>query len=597
MKKKQTVICTALLFLLLSQNVYAEGDTINISVYPDEQIMSISPYIYGVNVGTDLDLVSPGSIRLGGNRLTAYNWENNLSNAGSDYENNTDKYLVSQVPDELKFKPGAPTLAISYEAANRAIPYTLTTLQMQGYVASKTPGRVNPEFAAPSKFWFEVLSRKGSAFEGSGNKDDEVVYMDEFLNYLFEKIGNSSSPTGINGYSLDNEPALWETTHSLIQPSQIGCEEFILKTIDMASMVKEMDAGAEVFGPALFGYSAFDNFTNAPGWNEIKASHPEYSWFVDYYLDEMRMAEESIGTRIVDVLDVHYYTEQKGPCGERSCNHYDDDGCIQARLDGVRSLYEEGYLENSWITSAGAKFFPLIPKLRAAIDTFYPGTKLGFTEYNFGAGDHISGGVTEALVLGTFINHGVYFANIWPIGDMAYQLSAINMFTDYDGNRSGFGDTLIRTDYENEYITVYSSTDTSDPDTVKIIVINKNINESETININISSDNSYDAAEVFALYGDSPEIRTEPGVSGITGNAFEYTVKPLSVTEFVVTEAQEIAVTEAQTITEAETAAETETLTEEPVKPFRNMGLIFVGIGAIAVVAAWIAIIIHKKKR
>ncbi|MDR0974469.1 MAG: glycoside hydrolase family 44 protein [Ruminococcus sp.] len=592
MKKRRVLFTAALLFTLFSQNIYAaEGDNI-ININPNEHIKSISPYIYGVNVGTDLNLVSPGSLRLGGNRLTAYNWENNLSNAGSDYDNNTDKYLVSQVPDDLKFKPGAPTLAISYEAETRGIPYTLTTLQVQGYVASNTPGRVNPEFAAPSKYWFEVKSRKGSDFEGSGNKDDEYVYMDEFMNYLFDKIGDSSSPTGIKGYSLDNEPALWESTHSLIQSEQIGCEEFIAKTVDMASMVKEMDSGAEVFGPALFGYSAFDNFTNAPGWNDIKASHPEYNWFVDYYLDEMKKAEENIGTRIVDVLDVHYYTEQKGVCGERSCNHYDNDGCIQARLDGVRSLYEEGYLENSWITDTGSKFFPLIPKLQTAIDTFYPGTKLGFTEYNFGAGDHISGAVTEALVLGTFIDYGVYFADIWPIGDMAYQLSAINMFTNYDGNRNGFGNTLVKSDYDNENIAVYSSVDSENPDSVKVIVINKNLHEAETVNINISSDIKYDSSDIYALYGDSPEIRQLKGVTEIADNTFKYSVEPLSITEFVINKAPEVIVTEAETV-----AVIAEAEAEPTERPFRNIAIALAGIAGLAAVVAVVAYIVNKKKR
>jgi hypothetical protein len=180
---------------------------------------------------------------------------------------------------------------------------------------------------------------------------------------------------------------------------------------------------------------------------------------------------------------------------------------------------------------------------------------------------------------------------------MAYQLSAINMFTDYDGNRNGFGDTLVKTDYANEFVTVYSSIDKADPDTVKIIVINKSIHEPETVNINISSDNSFDTAKVFALYGDSPEIRTEPEVAGISDNAFEYTVEPLSVTEFVVTGAREVVETEAENVAGAEDVADTAAVAETGKRPFRNIGLIFVGIGGIAVVAAWIALIIHKKKR
>src|SRR5215211_4053478 len=68
----------------------------------------ISPYIYGVNFyGRRLARVAPQwpagltLSRFGGNRLTAYNWENNASNAGSDYNFQNDGYLsASDVPGE-----------------------------------------------------------------------------------------------------------------------------------------------------------------------------------------------------------------------------------------------------------------------------------------------------------------------------------------------------------------------------------------------------------------------------------------------------------------------------------------------------------------
>jgi mannan endo-1,4-beta-mannosidase len=54
---------------------------------------AISPFIYGYNGGSAADS-PPGAtwLRLGGNRWTAYNWETNYSNAGSDwgpYSNDT----------------------------------------------------------------------------------------------------------------------------------------------------------------------------------------------------------------------------------------------------------------------------------------------------------------------------------------------------------------------------------------------------------------------------------------------------------------------------------------------------------------------------
>jgi len=42
----------------------------------------------------DLRRTLKGSLRAGGNRFTAYNWENNASNAGRDYMFQNDAYLV-----------------------------------------------------------------------------------------------------------------------------------------------------------------------------------------------------------------------------------------------------------------------------------------------------------------------------------------------------------------------------------------------------------------------------------------------------------------------------------------------------------------------
>lgn len=522
--------------MLSAQTVFAEQSEnviSKISVTPSEQIRKISPYIYGVNTGVDLNTVSAKSVRLGGNRMSAYNWENNMSNAGSDYYNTSDMYLITDIPDEFKRVPGGPALALSSDAQAHNVPYTLLTLQMMGYVTSSKKGRLPETATAPSDSWVKVENRKGSEFSLKPDKKDETVYTDEYLNYLFETLGKSDSETGIKAFALDNEPALWQHTHSLIQQGPLTCAELVERSVDLASVVKEMDSGAEVFGPSLFGYSAFDTFAGAPDWEQLKADNG-YRWFIDYYLDEMRKAEEKSGTRLLDVLDIHYYTEAKGACGQRSCNHYDNDDCIKARLDSVRSLYDTEYREDSWITDTGAKFFPLLPNIQKSIDEYYPDTKLAFTEYNFGGGDHISGAVAEADMLGIFAEYGVYFATIWSFDQNQYQLAAINMFTNYDGSGSGFGDTLVKSECENDDISVYSAVDGGDESTVRIIVTNRSVHDEKTVEINLASDSEYNNSEVYSLYGDSPEIKAMPPVEDISGNTFSYALPPLSVTEFTV---------------------------------------------------------------
>ena len=581
-KKISAVVTVVLTAFSMGQSVFAEQSSAPVSkitVTPSEQLGKISPYIYGVNNGADLNSVSAKSIRLGGNRMSAYNWENNMSNAGSDYYHTSDMYLITDIPDEFKRVPGGPALALSSEAQTHNISYTLLTLQMLGYVTSSKRGRVTAENSAPSDYWVEVRNRKDSELSLEPDKNDGAVYTDEYLNYLSDKIGKSDSATGIKAFALDNEPALWKHTHSLVQHGDLSCSELIVKSAELASVVKEADPGAEVFGPSLFGYSAFDSFAGAPYWQKLKADNG-YRWFIDYYLDEMKKAGNSSGKRLLDVLDIHYYTEAKGECGERSCSHYDNDGCIKARLDSVRSLYDENYRENSWITDTGAEFLPLLPNIQQSIDKYYPGTKLAFTEYNFGGGDHISGAVAEADMLGIFAEYGVYFAAIWSFENNQYQLSAINMFTNYDGNGSGFGDTLVKSEYENGDISVYSSTDSENDGTVKIIVTNRSLYDDTPVEISISSDNAYENAEVYSLYGDSAEIRAMPAVEKIEVNGFGYVIPPLSVTEFVVKKP-------AENVSESNSAEVSETKKALPV---------IAGIAGVGAIAA-AAILIGKKRK
>ncbi|MBE6880605.1 MAG: glycoside hydrolase [Ruminococcaceae bacterium] len=586
MKKSRiaAVLMAVITGVTMTNTAYAETQAVDITVSPSQEHKSISPYIYGVNTGVDLNKVSAESIRLGGNRLSAYNWENNVSNAGSDWHHNSDMYLVNDVDEDIKNLPGSPALQLSRDADDHDIPYTLLTLQMLGYTSSDKKGTVKEDKAAPSEFWDKVVNRKGSEFTLTPDTKDGYVYMDEYINYLINTLGDSSSETGIKAYALDNEPALWHHTHSRVQSQQLTCAELIEKSVDLAKTIKEMDSGAEVFGPSLFGYSAFDNFAGASDWMELRRQNL-YRSFMDYYLDEMSKAEKECGTRLLDVFDIHFYTEQKGACGERSCNHYDNDECIQARLDSVRSLYEKGYRENSWIADMGARLFPLLPTIEKSINTYYPGTKLAFSEYNFGGGDHISGAVVQADMLGVFAEYGVYFASIWSFDKNEYQLSAINMFTNYDGAGNGFGDTLVKSEYESENISVYSSIDKDDENKVKVMVINRSIHDETPVNITLSSDKKYIGADVYSLYGDSPEIKQLQKVDAITDNAFAYTLPALSVTEFIINTAEATNVTVQESNTDLQSGNV-------------NIPLIAgIGAGALALIGGAVALLCYLRKR
>ena len=177
------------------------------------------------------------------------------------------------------------------------------------------------------------LCLKSAPFSLTPDTDDDYVYMDEFVNFLVNKYGNASEPTGVKGYSVDNEPALWTSTHSRMHPEKVTCEEIINKTVDLSKAVKNVDPYAEIFGPALYGFAAFESLQSAPDWDE---KEEDYRWFIDYYLDSMKKAADRENRRLLDVLDVHWYPEAQGG-GARICFGEDQRNieCNKARLQAL----------------------------------------------------------------------------------------------------------------------------------------------------------------------------------------------------------------------------------------------------------------------
>ncbi len=592
MKIKRVMAFTAAICLMLGCGVFAsgetaEGKTVNITIDTSKDRKHISPYIYGVNAELMEQDVKPGSVRAGGNRYTAYNWENNASNAGSDWKNNSDNYFQQSVDKDKKDLPGCIALKLN-EVCRQKDAYSLMTLQLAGYVSADMNGEVTKDQAAPSERWKKVELVKGNDLSAKPDINDDTVYMDEFVNYLVKTLGDSKNG-GINGYSLDNEPGLWKHTHSLVHPKQTGCEEIVEKSVTMAKAVKAIDPGADVFGPALFGYGAFTNFAGAGDWNKIKQDKPEYKWFIDYYLDEMKKAEEENGVRLLDVLDVHFYTEAKGACGERYCNHFNDPDCVYNKLNATRSLWDDSYTEDSWITDTGAEFLPILPALKRSIDTYYPDTKIAITEYDFGGAYDVCGAIAEADALGIFAQNEVYCANLFTM-DAQYQLAAIDLFRNYDGKGGAFGDTLVSCVSDDiETSTAYAAINGDSEDVITLVVTNKAFSEKTTANIELGSEYKY--AHLYGINNMAAEIfdmTDQNSAVTISGNKISLEMEPRTVSLLVIAkDKQALDKTKAN---KSSSAKKDDTTSSESRLP------LFAGIGAAIALSCVGAVFLLKKK-
>ena len=97
----------------------------------------------------------------------------------------------------------------------------------------------------------------------------------------------------------------------------------------------------------------------------------------------MKTESEKAGTRLLDVLDLHYHTEATNGLLKPIINS-SDELSNNARLQATRILWDNSYIENSSAAQMHTQHIPLIPTLKASVDMYYPGTKLSFSEYNFG---------------------------------------------------------------------------------------------------------------------------------------------------------------------------------------------------------------------
>ncbi|MCM1480681.1 MAG: glycoside hydrolase family 44 protein, partial [Muribaculaceae bacterium] len=389
-----------------------------------------------------------------------------------------------------------------------------------------------------------------------------VVYMDEYVSFLVNKYDYAING-GINGYFLSNEPENWSERFPAAVPQPVTADELIKRSSELAYSVKKIDPTALVYGPSLNGIEAFININNPSDWEQHGF---EYSWFIDYYLDGMKKASEETGTRLLDVLDVHYHTEATNDylepiidSGSASSNN--------TRLQAPRVLWDSSYTEYSTSALMYNQHIPLIPTLAASIDMYCPGTKLSFSEYNFGGGDNISGGIAAADTLGIFAEYGVHMACAKPnTGDISYIKSAINIYTNYDGSGSGFGDTLVSSSNGKDAMSsVYAAVETEDESELKAVLINKNANSPKTAEIDIRSIYSFESAEVYSFNADSPDIVKAEENLEITDNALSFEMEPLTVYMLVFNADGDILSVDPSDLPDTETADNTQTAVSEDV--------------------------------
>ena len=124
---------------------------------------------------------------------------------------------------------------------------------------------------------------------------------------------DSARGRSVNEYILDNEPMSWSGTHRDVHPEPVTYAELLDRTIRYASAVRRADPQATIAGPAEAGWVTYHDsgadMASAIHWDRLRHGGVP---LVPWYLGKIRETERRTGTRLLDVLDLHFYSSAPG---------------------------------------------------------------------------------------------------------------------------------------------------------------------------------------------------------------------------------------------------------------------------------------------
>ena len=503
----------------------------------------ISPLIYGTAFATSnqlADLNFPMN-RSGGNEETTYNWLINAHGKGADW------YFESY-PDASATPGQSADSFVANSKSGGAAP--LITLPIIGWAPKIGPGR--------SIIWSYSVAKYGpqsgadpyrtDAGNGmsstNGNKPitwndpndanfpTNTAFAQGYLQHLMAQWGTSTNG-GVPYYILDNEHSIWHSTHQDIHPVGATMQEIWTKMLATASMVKSNDPNALVAGPEEWGwngyfYSGYDQQWSGAHNDYNPAHYPDRAtnggWdYMPWLLNQFHQHDATNGTRLLDYFTLHCYPQENNVGGSDT-----SPATVQLRSQSTRQFWDTNYVDPSWISSV----IKLIPRMKNWVATYYPGTKIGVTEYNWGAESDISGGTAQADLLGIFGREGLDLATRWTTpntGTPTY--NAMKIYRNYDGNKSVFGDTSVSATGPNpDQVSVFAAVRSSD-NALTAMVINKQIGVTATTTVTFSNFLAAGTAHVWQLTSTNAITRL-PDLT-LSGNTLSNTFPAQSITLLV----------------------------------------------------------------
>jgi hypothetical protein len=528
--------------------IVATNSAVTIAVDAQLNRHPISPLIYGTAFASSTqlsDLNCPLN-RSGGNAETRYNWQLDAHNRGSDW------YFIS-IADGSGTPGQDAHNFITTSRSGGAEP--MLTIPMIGWAPKLGAGRAKLPSYSVAKYGPQTATEPGWPDIGNGigtnaatqtswlittndstdaNFATNSSFQLAWLQHLTNRWGLSTNG-GVRYYFMDNEHSIWHHTHRDVHTNGASRMEIRDKFFDYAAKVKAVDPNAIVLGPEEFGWSGYFNSGADLQWGDAHnwtSPSPDRTTngnmdYVCWLLKEFHQRDTNTNQRLLDYFTLHRYTEDGDVGGT------DVSTATQLKRNRwTRSFWDTNYVDESWIKWQADNIVMLIPRMKNWVATYYPGTKIGITEYNWGAESHINGATTQADILGIYGREGLDLATRWTTPAASTPTyKAMKMFRNYDGSKSCFGDLSVSAAGPNpDNVSPYAAVRSSDG-ALTLMVINKQLTAAAATTVNLANFLPAGTGQAWQLTAANSITRLSD--LSFSGTTFTSTVPAQSITLFV----------------------------------------------------------------
>jgi hypothetical protein len=478
------------LILICAVTLMAQNPPTTVNVDANANKRAINPNIYGIAYGDahDMTTLNAPLNRWGGNSTTRYNWQIDAHSAGSDW------YFETYSDGNGTASGSADAYIATTRSNSGAEP--MFTIPMIDFLANLGTNRTTLEGFSVKKYGAQtgadpynsdagngVSSATGTNITGNNPVDTGVSnaasIQQSWVQHFVSTFGTSTVSTGIKYYLLDNEPSLWHQTHRDVHPAPANYQEVYNKIVAYASAIRAVDPNAKIIGPEEWSWWAmyFSGYDQANGASASTSDYKTHNqtYYYPWLLQQLYAYKQQTGVSLIDMLSVHCYNGAPA-------NNDDTLSGQQYRNKETRILWDPAYQDPSWYGDIGinGRIINWIPTLQAMVNQYYPGLQIACTEYNWGDEANLNGATTQADVLGIYGREGFDLATRWTVAKntgttpTTYYVTylASQIYRNYDGNKSTFGDTSVSASVANpDNLSSFAAVRSSDG-ALTVVVIN-----------------------------------------------------------------------------------------------------------------------------